>query len=322
MKLQFSLLIVDDAADQVGEAVRILGDHLEARGFILRCKVAENLSMRGLRELARREGKDYDLVMVDYNLGQDETDGAVAAERLRRELQYTDMVFYSSNPELDLHAKIAEQGLSGVFIARRDSLDEALKGLADTVIGKVVDLNQMRGIAMAEVAEMDVIMERALLRALDHNGTLFDKGTRRTLARVREAVTDWGRAVEKRLEEGGLTAVVSDGRLFSSAYKYRAVRRLAQCLPEPPGEALGVLEDYESEILRKRNMLAHSEEDAAEDGRVVLRSIKRDEAEVIDDSWMVGFRLELRRHRAALETVCGALGKAVGGEAAGQATQE
>ena len=322
MNLQFNLLIVDDAADGVGEAVRILRDYLESKGFVLRQKVAENLSENGLRDLARQEGKDYDLVMVDYNLGREDTDGAAAAYRLRRELQYTDMVFYSSDRELNLYEKVADQALSGVFIARRDNLDEALKGLADTVIGKVVDVNQMRGIAMAEVAEMDVVMERTLVHVLEREREQFETGTRRTVAKVREAVRDLAKAVETRLTQGGVAAVVSDGRLFSSAHKYRAVRRLARLLAEPPGEALGVLETYEAEILRKRNMLAHSEERTAEDGTVVLQSIKRGEAEVINDAWMVGFRLELRKHRNALETVCGALDREVGTEAAGQTTEE
>ena len=307
MKMEFRLLIVDDRAEQVDAAVGILKDHLESKGFELQSRVASDLSKEGVRALARREGKDYDLVMVDYNLGREDTDGADAAARLRRELKYTDMVFYSSNPELDLHAKMADHELSGVFIARRDNLDEALKGLANTVIGKVVDLTHMRGVAMAEVAEMDVIMERTLLRVVEAGGEQFESGIRRTLRGVEKEVRQLSAKVESRLASDGVAGVVRDGQLFSSARKYRAIKRLASLLATPPVDALKVLGSYETEILSKRNRLAHSEEDVGEGGVVVLRSIKPDETEIINDEWMVEFRLQLRRHRGALASVCSAL---------------
>ena len=95
------------------------------------------------------------------------------------------------------------------------------------------------------------------------------------------------------LGEGSLADVVRDSRLFSSAHKYMAVRRVANSLSEKPIEALNVLKSYQADILDNRNMLAHAKEHLAEDRKTILRSIKSNEREItIDDSWMTDFRTE------------------------------
>ena len=139
MKLEFRLLVVDDDPRGIETALEILRDHLRDKGFELVPKFADDFSEYGVRDLITGEGRDYDLAIVDYNLGEPDTDGAVVADRLRREMQYTDMVFYSSDPSRDLYETLAVGRVSGVFVEERTGLDEALTGLADTVIGKVVD---------------------------------------------------------------------------------------------------------------------------------------------------------------------------------------
>ena len=309
MKLEFRLLIVDDDPSGIREAIGILEEYLEDKGFSMSRRVVDDFSNQGLRNLARLEGKNYDLVMVDYNLGQTDTDGAVAALRLRRDLQYTDMVFYSSDPSLNLYSKLAEHEVSGVLIANRDELDTALTGLADTVIGKAVDLNHMRGIAMAEVAEMDVLMEETLRRAFQPTGEYFAAAADRTTKKLRESMQKSLTQLNQCLGEGSLADVVSDSRLFSSAHKYMTIRRVANSLSEKPTEALRVLKAYQEDIINNRNMLAHAKEYPTEDGMTGLRSIRNNGPEIIDDSWMTDFRRKLTKHRNALTIVCEAINK-------------
>ena len=309
MKLEFRLLIVDDDPSGIREAIGILEDYLENEGFSMSRRIVDDFSNQGLRNLARLEGKNYDLVMIDYNLGQTDTDGAVAALRLRRDLQYTDMVFYSSDPSLNLYSKLAEHEVSGVFIANRDELDTALRGLADTVIGKAVDLNHMRGIAMAEVAEMDLLMEETLGHAFQPTGEHFAAVAKRITRRLLDGTEKTQDELKQRLSKGGLADIVRDSRLFSSTHKYMAVRGVAKSLSDKPIEALNVLDSYQDDILNNRNMLAHAKE-FDEDGKTILRSIRRNGGIVtIDDDWMTGFRQKLTTHRDALTTVCEAINR-------------
>lgn len=322
MKLEFQLLIVDDNPGSVKQATDILADYLDTKGFSLKCHFAEDLSRAGLRALARQSGRDFNLVAIDYHLGRSDTDGADAAARMRRELQYTDMVFYSSKPEVNLFDELAKQQVAGVFIAQRNDLGDALKGLADTIIGKAVDLNHMRGIAMAEVAEMDVLMEEVLERAFaSSDKELVEKGSR-TLEKLLEGAEANLVRLKHLVDAQQVLDVVTDNGLFSSAHRYMAINRVAKCLDEKPADAIGVLKTYEPDIIHNRNTLAHAKEDVAADGTITLRAIKRGKESVtIDDAWMVSFRSKLRDHRAALVTICDALDRHVDACSATEAKQ-
>ena len=317
MKLLFTLLVVDDNPSNVNEATYILKEHLDEKGFDLDRRDAPNLSGQSLKNLARSEGRDYDLVMIDYNLGLSDINGATAAQRLRHELPYTDIVFYSSNPTHDLHDKLAEEKVSGVFIARRDELDNALIGLADTVIGKAIDLNHMRGIGMAEVAEMDLLMEDTLKRAFGFTDEQITAAAERTLQKLQESLDGDVNKVEDLYQKHGLSGVVSDSRIFSSTCKFRAVRRIATHLNDVPSSELEILKSYEDEVIRNRNMLAHVKEGSSEEGKVILESLAADGIVVIDDSWMTNFRRQLRKHREALASVCRAINDQLGAVEAG-----
>ena len=310
MKLEFTLLVVDDQPNSIIESIYLLQDHLRSKGFSLRQETAEDFSVKGLSELTRSEGKDYDLVIVDYHLGQD-ADGATATVQLRRDLRYTEMVFYSSDSTIDLLAKLASQSVEGVFVAQRAELGAKLTGLADTVIGKAIDLNHMRGIAMAEVAELDVLMEETLVRAFQPTKQQFVAAKQRTTQKLREKMDSDSEELEQRLDGGSLSALVKDSRLFNSNQKYMAVKRVARALRPHPSDELRILNSYVVDIIKKRNMLAHAKEYTSEDGKIVLRSITSNVEEVIDDTWMADFRMKLIKHGDALSDVCKAIDRHV-----------
>lgn len=322
MRLAFKLLVIDDNPGSIDGAIRIFGDRLAAVGFALDVRVAEDLTEKGIRNLARREGRDYDLVIVDYNLGRDDTNGATAAARVRGQLPYTDVIFYSSDQSANLLGELANQGVAGVFVARRQELDEALVGVANTIIGKAVDLSHMRGIAMAEVAEMDVLMEEILERVFASGDERFLAKGNETLAKLLESAREGVARLEPMVEERRILDVVLDSRLFSSANKYMAVRRVAKCLPAKPTAALAMLNSYEADVILNRNTLAHAKEEVDGEGVCTLRSIKKGQPPiVIDDAWMTDFRTKLRDQRAALTEICEALAGHLDGLAAAKPKQ-
>ena len=315
MKLEFTLLVVDDEPDGVGSAIDILDDHLKAKGFSLKQEVARDFfSNLGLKKLSKKKGRNYDLVMVDYKLGQDDRDGALVALELRQALPYVDMVFYSSGPVSDLWRELFDKKVSGVFIEARQDLDRALTGLADTVIGKAVDLNHMRGIAMAEVAEMDVLMSQTLEQIFQSNDEQIKDAREGTVKKLRKQMHRNSNRLRERLDNGGALAVVKDSLLFTLVNKYRVIRRVAKYCQKELGDEWGVFQSYEKDIIQNRNMLAHASEDDSNNEKTVLRSMGSNKEEVIiDENWMSDFRQKLQRHRAALDTICQVLEGRFGG---------
>jgi len=308
MKLAFQLLVVDDQPDDLRSAVIILQEHLDNKGFDLVRTDLPALSGPNWDAILN-QGRSYDLVMIDYNLSQSEM-GDVASKRMRAALPYTDIIFYSGDhPRIELSRLLAEQQVEGVFVARRQELDEPLVGLADAVIGKAVDLNHMRGIAMAEVAEMDLLMEELLVPVfrLDHPD--IDSAVKKTVKNLKNSMNNESRRFCRDLEKDGLSTVVADGRVFTLYHKYIALQRLARLLPDAHfAPKLKMLRSFQDDIMQNRNLLAHVKEDSDDDGNVVLRSTRSGgDSPIIDDEWMATFRRNLRKHRETLEALCTAL---------------
>ena len=311
MKLEFSLLVVDDDPGGLNQAVKTLEEHLESKGFSLISNYFSKPSEEGLRELERGKGKNYDLVLIDYNLDDESIDGTEVARRLRLNLPYTDMVFYSGVPAKDLHKELAKHGISGVHVEERRNLGEPLVGIADTVIGKAVDLNHMRGIAMAEVAEMDVMMQEVLTFVLESKNPKATQVDRRTKRKLVESMEGRLADLKGKLSQG-LIPVVLDNNLFSSYDRYRAIVRAMKAIRTNLNKENEVLQSYTKDIIDNRNLLAHAKEETGNNNQAVLRSTKQGEVIVIDEVWMQEFRKKLRTHRLALEAVCEALQKEFG----------
>ena len=305
MNLEFSLLVIDDAPDNIREAIELLKEHLDEKGFDLDIKIPDDLSEENIQKLAISQGSNYDLVIVDYNLGEDNIDGALAAKELRRLLRYTDMVFYSSNTQYDLYEKLAKNNVAGVFVESRIELDVALTGLADTVIGKAVDLNHMRGIAMAQVADMDVLMEDTLISAFTSSGDQkIEAVWKITIEKLFEEMDEGLKLIKEDIDKVDLSKLVRNSQIFTTGKKYHAIRRVVKCLPIRPQDALDTLNNYADEILKKRNILAHAKEDKDVDGSTILRSTLINQQEIIDHHWMADLRNKLREYRKALNIVC------------------
>jgi CheY-like chemotaxis protein len=309
MKLEFSLLVIDDdATDLAQNALGELEEFLDEKGFSLRRSVPTDISSASIEALAQAGGAEYDLVIIDYMLGANAPDGSVAAATFRRLMPYTDIIFYSSSPSGQLLTELANQGVAGVFVANRtDNLGDALVGIAQTIIGKAVDLTHMRGIALAEVANMDVVLEDVLVRAFSSDQTDIPATATRTLSKLVDGGKERVQKLEGHQAANEILAVVRSNLLFTLADKYRALSRVST--------VLGFEEQFKKlshqNIIDKRNLLAHAREGVGQTGTPTLKSIK-DGAEIeIDDAWMTVLRTELRDHRSALNGVCAAIDAAI-----------
>ena len=322
MKLDFRVLVVDDDAKRsVGSALESLRDWLEERGFSLECCIPGDPSQSGLRDVVKQEGRQFDLVMVDYDLQRPET-GVAVVEWLRRQLRYTEMVFYSGLSTRELYNKLVDEEVEGVFVAQRGELDDVLRQLADIVVGKAVDLNHTRGIAMAEVAEHEMLMLETLDFALGQSDApAIQAMAERTATRLVDSKKELAERVEAAVKQQGLSDVIHDGRMFTAVDKARAIQRLLGMVSEDVGSAKGVFDKYETEVLARRNVLAHVKEGIGPGGEVVLRarSGRSDEEIGVDEDWMKECRKTLRTHREALEQLCQAVRESVGADVGDEA---
>jgi CheY-like chemotaxis protein len=308
MKLDFRLLVIDDQPDEIYDAIEILRMDLEDKGFRLDVTVAEDISEKGIDDYCHAEGRNIDLAIVDYRLGADDINGALAAKTVRRRLKYTDIIFYSTSSKDELAQQIGGH-VDGVFLASRgNDFDDVLRGIADTIVGKAVDLNHMRGIAIAEAAEMDLLMEEILAKAFVSNNVAFvAKGPER-LGSLRDNERTNLARLEKLIEVGDVVGIVNDSAIFGSTYKWQAVAKLGEMALSKADKACMVFAAYDSEVIGKRNLLAHARAVVDDGVTASLRAIRPGKAdEVIDQAWMITFRSQLVAQRQALTAICHAI---------------
>jgi len=311
MKLDFRLLVIDDQPNEIEDAIEMLRMDLEEKGFRLQVQIAEEISVKGIDDYCRAEGRNIDLAIVDYMLGADDINGALAASTVRRRLKYTDIIFYSTSSKSELAEQIGGH-VDGVFLASRgNDFDDVLRGIADTIVGKAVDLNHMRGIAIAEAAEMDLLMEEILEKAFaSKNPAFVAKGPDRLASLVENERANLLK-LERRVEKGDVVAIVTDNAVFGSTYKWQAVTKLAELALRKGDDACKIFAGYNAEVIAKRNLLAHARAFGDDGMTASLQAIRPGQAnEVIDEAWMITFRSQLTAQRAALVTICQAISHA------------
>ena len=161
MKLEYKILWFEDQPHNVKGPSEGIKDRLYRAGFKLSIKWVKNIGdVDSLIGQLRKEN-NFDLILMDWNLGASMPNGASLAKRVRNNV-HTEIVFYSSATPKELRAAIYEEEIDGVYCTRRDNLTSETMSVINTTIKKVLDLNHMRGIVMAVVSDFDNLIDDCL----------------------------------------------------------------------------------------------------------------------------------------------------------------
>lgn len=283
MQLRYRILWIENEQDWVESIEDQIQEHLEDLEFLYE------------RTLISKEEKDinyndYDLILMDLNLA-DHPNGAELIAKIRELGVYTDVVFYSAWME-QLKAQGKDKELEGVYYSGRtpDPLFiKKVKSVIDSTIKKVQDLNNLRGLVMAEVSELDVRM----LSLID--AYYIQKETEEKTKKFKKhLVEDVEKATKKKLSESencdklckhkwtdlSIADIIKDFE-FDSSRKARAIRLIIESEQIPYEAKNGnFYEDYRIDMLSMRNNLAHCVS-RIKDGKEILIT-KGDEMEFDD----------------------------------------
>ena len=246
---------------------------------------------------------NYDLILMDLNLESEPT-GDVLIKNIRDREIYTDVIFYSADGLQKIKQKAHELDLEGVYFASRDKdlFINKVNSVIKTTIHKVQDLNNLRGLVMAEVSELDVRM----LSLID--AYYLQKETEEKTKKFKKhLVDDVEKATKKKLFESencdklckhkwnnlSIADIVKDFE-FDSSRKARAVRLIIESEQIPYEAKNGnFYEDYRIDMLSMRNNLAHCVS-CIKDGKEILIT-KGDEME-FDDKKFKEIRQQIKEY--------------------------
>ncbi len=257
MNLEYKILWFDDQPEEVASYADGIKDRMSRKGFKVDVKWVDRTKdlNKLLSDLRRRS--DIDMILMDWNMGEGQDDGAVLAKRVRRHV-YTDILFYSSEKKPKLIKAIYEQGIDGVFCCSREDVVVQAMHVIDTTIKKVLDVNHLRGLVLGAVsgyeAEIQEILEFSLSK-LDGEGVFVDEIKENLIKQIESNK----RSVSK-LSKDNVKEVLSN-RSFSAFHQYQALCKLLNKVSDEE-ETMARLHDlllkYENDVIVPRNALAHA----------------------------------------------------------------
>ena len=304
MKLKYKILWIENEEDWVESIEDQIQEYLEDLGFNYEMKLIG-------KEEKNIAYNDYDLILMDLNLA-DQPNGAELISKIRDLGTYTDVVFYSSMGIDELRAKGKEKELEGVYYSGRTpetSFINKVKAVIDSTIKKVQDLDNVRGLVMAEVSELDVRM----LSLIDIY--YIQKGSEtKTKEFKKHLVDDIEKATRKRLTSSEncdkqckhkwnsltIQEIVNDFE-FDASRKARAIRLIIDTEKIPyKAKNKNFFEDYLQDMLNMRNNLAHCVS-CIKDGKEILITKKGEM--VFDEKKFKEIRRQIKRYNELFNSI-------------------
>lgn len=259
MKIEYSILWFDDREDYFDSLdFSPLNNEILSWGF----KPKLNCVTTPEEFSSYSPFNQFDLIVIDNNLeGCD--DGQKFISDVRKHSIYTEIIFYTAGKASELWESIRAYELEGVFIASRPNIIEKIIAVGYQTIKKVLDLDNMRGLVMAEVGELDNLLEK-----------IFDTGFDSLTVENKEIVINkFIKSVED--QHGNQLKLIDDfrsaptpekmRRLLDSSKRWRNLNRLIKYHLKLKARKNNV-NNYEKEVLEPRNFLAHGLPRLEQDG--------------------------------------------------------
>jgi len=246
MNLKYKILWIEDEKDWVDSEIEFIESHLKKYGFVLEYKNPEKYE--------EYDFSQFDVIVVDYNLANGEK-GENVIEEIRNQEFYTEILFYSRDGEDKLRELV--KNLDGIYCASKDSCRKKLEGLICTTIRKTQDLNNLRGLVMAETSELDEMMKEILI-LLTKKGKVEEQ----KIKKQKEKLNTWYKKNKKDLQTYDLptdfSKLVSSKKHFTSFTSHSALCSFSKCKRNNIEQEQIIL--YGTEIIPLRNQLAHKNE--------------------------------------------------------------
>ena len=212
-----------------------------------------------------RPFKEFDLIVVDRNLDT-YGEGQNFIAELRNSSVYTEVIFYTAGNASDLWKDIYDKKLEGVFVSNRSAIMSKISKVGHQSIRKVLDLENMRGIVMAEVGELDHLLDRILTISV---GDLSQDKQKSIFKKFYDGLFEQNQQKSERLTKFLASPEINEMlELCDSDNRWRNFVRVRKSHEKLNGKhGIG---DYSLEVLKPRNFLAHGRPEMVDGGGCVF----------------------------------------------------
>ncbi|WP_065328188.1 response regulator transcription factor [Tritonibacter mobilis] len=270
MLIKFSVLWVEDDDRWFTASRRILKKYLDDLGFFLdvtRISDPENTSWDQHFEATSQ----YDLMLVDWRIEQtnkvDKPVGGDVIKRIREEVPYSDILFYSGSDGLE--EEVYEKNLQGVYTTKRNQTIDEAKELINHLLHKSLHPKIMRGMIVSSLSQIDDMCFKIIEHKYNDakcNRKAFAEGFRSSISS--QAASQF-KAKTKAIKKGDDDFIASlHNTMILDSHKraIKLIELLEGDLETAKHEKLKSLPD----TIIKRNWLAHWKRSEETDTKITL----------------------------------------------------
>ena len=206
-----------------------------------------------------------DLIVVDKNL-EEYGEGQDFIAKLRNHAVYTEVIFYTAGNASALWDAIREKELEGVFVSNRGTILQKISKVGRQSIRKVLDLENMRGIVMAEVGQLDHLLDEILMMGLsglsgESLGVVFKKFHKE----AEKQNVEFGERLSGFINSPDVSEMLD---MCDSNKRWENFNRLWKYHEKLKNkEKFG---DYKADVLDLRNVLAHGKPENIDGGYLFI----------------------------------------------------
>ena len=299
MKLKFYLLWFDDEESWIDAKIGYVREIIEENGF----EWVEPTICNKEEEL---DGSydDYDIILMDYSLVHGRKEGKTGADiinKIRTEGNFTNILFYSQYNVSELRQQIAEKNLDGVFCSNREDFLENFEKLFLTNIKKIEDVNNLRGLVMAETADLESIKNEIIEIYDNVSCTKKKEIIKKLLKKMTELNKKQKDVIDSKNENTPFKELMDLFDLYKKSY---IVHKINYRRESPICDF--TLTDFDRDIIKKRNLLAHVKEKivkGASGKKIVLESEKNGEKLIFTRKEAKKIRKDISKYKKELEKI-------------------
>lgn len=294
MKIDYNILWFEDNKESYETKVSLVKDIIEDFGFQFNPPRRE-VDGANINNIPYNK---YDLIIADLGLAN-ETKATDLMTHIRKENIFTTVLFYSSSGEMKVREAVAKNQIDGAYCSGRDDEDfeRTIKDVIEILIKKFQDLNNMRGLVLAETSDFDNMMNDIIKEALQDK-TYSEQLKGAIFCSIKKHVNEKTKIFNKAEINNDINKLIKDNILFSSTQKSNAVNFLVK---ENifSAEIRKIMDNYSEEIIQTRNKLAHIKEVKDADGKVSLQAANFE----FNDEKCKDIRTCIKKHRINLEQI-------------------
>lgn len=308
MKLKYKILWIEDTPTAIRRDKKKIIEYILELGF--ECIDGEDVEV--INSFAEFEATigyektaDYDLLLVDLDLGKEPTkdEGESIIRKIRKEKVYSEIVFYSSQYEA-LQAKLNEHFVEGIFTSSREELVDKVESIIDITIKKVQDVNNLRGLIMAEVAELDRIKKRIIKKFNQEADTDFKKYIKEDVfSKIKEDLESLKCLVKVEDSECSHEEInleeLQKNFFYDTFKKSRTIYKIKR---KKCDHIDFKHEDYKKDVIDKRNVFAHQEEETRDDGIKILKYPNNNDLEFTEEH-CIQIRKDIKKYKELLKEI-------------------